>query len=358
MSRIAIDDGAGGHSLALLGPLAQHADHLAQLAKGKPLICVSDELVWSLHGPKLSAICEIDPILIPRGEEAKAWPTLITLIGELAARNHGRDRALLALGGGSIGDTAGLAAALYKRGCPIVHIPTTLLAQVDSAVGGKTAIDAEGEKNLVGTFHAPALIIADPAMLTTLDQRQMRAGMAEIVKYGAIADAAFFRWVEQHGRAVLDADPDACTEAAHQCITMKAAAVAGDVQDLKGQRALLNFGHSFGHAIESVAGLGTVLHGEAVAVGMVMAARFSAVTDRCAPAVPDRLESLLTSLGLPTRLDQVGLGGRGEQLFGPMRKDKKNLEGGMTLILLEDIGAARLVNDVSPSQLQDFLSSS
>ena len=356
MTEIHLDDGQGGSSRALIGALGEHADDILALASGDAqLPCVTDEHIWSLHGSHIADILPLDPIFVPRGEEAKSWQHLAAVIGHIAARNHVRGRPLLALGGGAIGDLAGLAAALYRRGTPIIHLPTTLLAQVDSAVGGKTAIDAEGEKNLVGTFHAPTLVVADPAFLTTLDARQMRAGMAEIVKYGAIADADFFEWVGRHGRAVLAADPEACAEAAARCIAMKAAAVEGDVEDKTGHRALLNFGHTFGHAIESIAGLGTVLHGEAVAIGMLLAARFSASAGRCSKEVPERLDALLRHLDLPSRLDHVGLSGRAGALFEPMLKDKKNESDNITLILLERIGKAVRVTDTPRGQLRDFL---
>lgn len=357
MTEIFLDDGQGGKSRALIGALGDHAEDIMSLAgSDAPLPCVTDEHIWSLHGNRVADLLPLDPIFVPRGEDAKNWTHLAAVISEIASRNHARGRPVIALGGGAIGDLAGLSAALYRRGTPIIHIPTTLLAQVDSAVGGKTAIDAEGEKNLVGTFHAPALVVADPDFLNTLDARQMRAGMAEIVKYGAIADAEFFDWIGRHGRAVLAADPGACAEAAGRCIRMKAAAVEGDVEDRTGQRALLNFGHSFGHAIESIAGLGTVLHGEAVSVGMLLAARFSAAAGRCSIETPEQLDALLRHLELPSRLDHVGLGGQAPALFEPMLKDKKNESENVTLILLERIGKAVRETDMPRGQLRDFLS--
>jgi len=357
MKPISIDDGQGGQSLAFVGPLGEQVDRIFALSNGSALPCVTEEHVWSLHGKRVSGLLPLEPIMVPRGEAAKQWPVLQQVIAELAKRNHPRSLPILAMGGGAVGDLAGLAAALYRRGCPVIQVPTTLLAQVDSAVGGKTAIDAEGEKNLVGAFHPPALIFADPAFLPTLDLRERRAGLAEIVKYGAIADVRFFTWVERHGEAILAADPEACAEAAYQCLTMKADAVAGDVKDLTGRRALLNFGHSFGHAIESAKGLGDILHGEAVAVGMCLAARCSAAWDYCDPRVPPRLEALLSELGLPTRLSDVGLAGKGADLLPLIERDKKNDATGVTLILLDDLGKARLVRDIASARLAAFLSS-
>ncbi|MBB3763301.1 3-dehydroquinate synthase [Sphingomicrobium lutaoense] len=355
MSFIELDDGIGGTGRAAIGPLSDHADLLASAADGAALPCITDEHVWKLHGHLLKDIIAVDPIFVPRGEAAKQWNILISLIAALAARSHPRSRPFLALGGGSVGDVAGLAAALYMRGTPVIQIPTTLLAQVDSAVGGKTAIDAEGQKNLVGTFHSPMLVLADPALLATLDRRQMRAGAAEIVKYGMIADEGFFRWMEAHGETVIAADAHACAEAAQQCIRMKADAVAGDLRDEKGRRALLNFGHTFGHAFESVAGLGTLLHGEAVAAGMVLASQFAAATEYCAPDVPKRLVQLLDRLGLPTNLGALGLAGKGTTLLPHMLRDKKSDGRTATLVLPERIGEARLLRAVDEQRLRAFL---
>ena len=222
------------------------------------------------------------------------------------ARLGPRNTPIVALGGGSVGDVAGLAAALFKRGCPIVHIPTTLLAQADSAVGGKTAIDAFGEKNLIGTFHQPSLVVADPALLDTLDERQLRAGYAEVVKYGLIDDPAFFAWCEANGARNLGR-PSGPSPPRDRTAIGKARIVSGDVEDRSGKRALLNLGHSFGHAIEAESGLGNVLHGEAVALGMCLAFRFSAESGLCPKSDADRVTAHLAACGLPTRLAEVGL---------------------------------------------------
>ena len=219
----------------------------------------------------------------------------------------------------------GLAASLFKRGCPVVHFPTTLLAQADSAIGGKTAIDAFGEKNLIGTFHQPALVVADPAFLDTLDQRQLRSGYAEVVKYGLIDDPAFFAWCEANG-ARRARRPPRPSPAGHR---------RGDPgqgpdrrraisKTASGRRALLNLGHSFAHAIEAEAGLGNILHGEAVALGMVLAFRFSSELGLCPAADAERVATHLAACGLPTRLADVGLAKRGAKLTGWMARDKKN----------------------------------
>ncbi|MEO7409829.1 MAG: 3-dehydroquinate synthase family protein, partial [Sphingomicrobium sp.] len=243
-------------------------------------------------------------------------------------------------GGGSVGDVTGLAASLFKRGCPVIHVPTTLLSQADSAIGGKTAIDAAGQKNLVGTFHMPALVVADPSLLDTLDQRQLRSGYAEIVKYGLIDDPAFFDWCEQHGAALIAGDRDARFSAIATCIRAKARFVTADPFDQTGHRALLNLGHSFAHAIEAEAGIGQLLHGEAVAIGLVLAFRLSVRLGLCPEADALRLAAHLRSLGLPTGLDQVGLARSGDALVELMRADKKNRSGQFTLILAHGIGRA------------------
>jgi 3-dehydroquinate synthase len=333
----------------LVGALAEARDRIPQGS-----LLVSENKVFALHGERVSALLGVaPPIVLPEGEAAKSWDVLHHLLGQLAARNASRSTPIVALGGGSVGDVTGLAASLFKRGCPVIHLPTTLLAQADSAVGGKTAIDAFGEKNLVGSFHQPALVIADPALLDTLDARQLRSGYAEIVKYGLIDDPAFFAWCLAHGDALLAGDPAARTHAITTAITAKARLVAGDVEDRTGQRALLNLGHSFAHAIESEAGLGKVLHGEAVAVGLILALRFSAALGHCDAASADRLAAHFADVGLPTSLAEVGV--NSPALVKWMARDKKNDGAALTLILARGIGQAFVARDVDPARLAAFL---
>jgi 3-dehydroquinate synthase len=258
-----------------------------------------------------------------------------------------------AFGGGAIGDLAGLAAGLFKRGMPIVHLPTTLLAQADSAVGGKTAIDALGQKNLVGMFHQPALVVADVDLLDTLDPRQLRAGYAEVVKYGLIGDPALFDWLEAHGSALLAGHRGHREEAVWQSVAAKARAVEADVMDRSGVRALLNLGHTFAHAIESAAGLGTVLHGEAVAAGMVLAFDLSARLGLCPKGEAGRVRDHLASAGLPTTLLETGVDR--SALLPLMRGDKKNEGGALRLVLARGIGQAFLSPGVPESQVSEFL---
>lgn len=354
MTVIRVDLPPRGYDV-LVGPLAAGLERIRDLARGARPILVSDARVFSLHGSALAEALGAELLLVPEGEAAKDWSQLHSLLGALAERRATRSSPVMALGGGSIGDVAGLAAALFKRGCPVIHIPTTLLAQADSAIGGKTAIDAFGQKNLIGTFHQPALVIADPSTLDTLDARQLRAGYAEVVKYGLIDNPAFFAWCEANGRGLLAGHPDLRRQAIVTSIEAKARIVADDVEDRSGKRALLNLGHSFGHAIEAEAGLGTVLHGEAVALGLALAFRYSAETGLCPLPEADRVIAHLASCGLPFRLADVGLTGRGAQLAGWMAGDKKNAAGRTALILARGIGRAFLDPNVDTRRLNDFL---
>ena len=355
MTVVRVDAGPRGYDV-VVGPIETGIDRIADLARGAAPVLVSEPRVFALHGDRVAAaLGTANPILVAEGEAAKDWAGLQHLIGELAARNVARSTPIVAFGGGSVGDLAGLGAALFKRGCPVVHIPTTLLAQADSAVGGKTAIDAHGEKNLVGTFHHPALVIADPALLDTLEPRQLRAGYAEVVKYGLIDEPAFFSWCEANGRGLIAGHRDLRTQAIVAAVRAKARIVASDVEDRSGQRALLNLGHSFGHAIESQAGLGQILHGEAVALGIVLGFLYSAELGLCPASDAERVAGHFASVGLPTRLAEVGLGGGGAALLAWLVRDKKNLDGGIALVLTRGIGRAFLDPSADPRRLSAFL---
>lgn len=352
MTVVRVESSRGGYDV-IVGPAEGSLERIRDLSHGIRPILVSEPKVFALHGESLAEPLGMDPFLLPEGEAAKDWNELHRLLNALAVRSASRDTPIVALGGGSVGDVAGLAASLFKRGCPVVHVPTTLLAQADSAIGGKTAIDAFGEKNLIGTFHEPVLVIVDPAQLDTLDARQLRAGYAEVVKYGLIDDPAFFGWCEANGTGVLAGHPDLRLHAVTTSIRAKARIVAGDLEDRKGKRALLNLGHSFGHAIESEAGLGNILHGEAVALGLAMAFRFSAETGLCPQGEADRVAAHLKACGLPTRLGEVGISGA--RLANWMARDKKNLQGQLSLVLARGIGRAFLEPVVDGRRLFDFL---
>lgn len=339
----------------IVGPIASAIDRIQELARGTTPVLVSDARIFALHGAAIAEVLGAVPVIVPEGEAAKDWAQLQSLLAALTECGATRSTPIIALGGGSVGDLAGLAAALFKRGCPIIHVPTTLLAQADSAVGGKTAIDAFGEKNLIGTFHQPALVIADPSFLDSLEARQLRAGYAEVVKYGLIDDAAFFAWCEANCRGLLAGHLDLRLHAITSSIEAKARIVAGDIEDRSGKRALLNLGHTFGHAIEAEAGLGAILHGEAVALGLALAFRFSSEAGLCPSGEAERVVTHLAGCGLPTRLAEVGLDGRGDRLVGWMARDKKNKAGRTALVLAHGIGAAYLEPAVDSRRLTDFL---
>ncbi len=351
MTMIRVDAGPASYDV-LVGPLEAGLAHLPSLFGEAPPVVISEPRVYGLHGECLAGR-SADPILVPEGEAAKDWGVLHQLLGELAGRNVDRATPILSFGGGSVGDLAGLAAALFKRGCPVVHVPTTLLAQADSAIGGKTAIDAFGEKNLVGAFHQPALVLADPALLDTLEARQLRSGYAEVVKYGLIDDPAFFAWCEANGGALLAGDHDLRHHAIVTAIRAKARIISGDVHDRSGRRALLNLGHSFGHAIEAEAGIGQLLHGEAIAVGMQLAFRFSAELGLCPATDADRVARHFASAGLPARLADIGIAG--SRLLDWIARDKKNSGAAITLILARGIGQAFLDRAVDRARLTAFL---
>jgi 3-dehydroquinate synthase len=347
--KVLIEDGLIGRAAALLEPFA----------RDKRLIVVSDERVWSLHGERLVAAVvpiSLRPLLVPPGEASKSWSMLNSVVERLLAEGSERSDHVVAFGGGVIGDLAGFAAAIVNRGCGFVQIPTTLLAQVDSSVGGKTGINAAAGKNLVGAFHQPSLVLIDPALLGTLNPRELRAGYAEVVKYGLIDDAAFFDWLEAQGARVLGGDADACRHAIATSVASKARIVAEDERETSGRRALLNLGHTFAHALEAETGYGErLLHGEAVAVGMVLAFDFSVERGLCPPADAARVRDHLSSVGLPVSLSEVGLTRSGSTLLRHMMRDKKVEGGRLTLILARGIGAAFVEKDVDSEEVERLL---
>jgi len=343
---------AGADYDVIVGPLAENLARMQQLAGDSLLPLVTDERVFGLYGNRLSRLTATEPIIVPEGEAAKDWRTVASIIDRLSALNVTRGTPILAMGGGSVGDVAGLAASLYKRGCPIIHLPTTLLAQVDSAIGGKTAIDAAGLKNLAGTFHHPSLVLVDPALLDTLDERQLRSGYAEMVKYGLISDPGFFAWCESNGEVVLSGDPVTRRAAIEYCVKAKAKIVAADPGDTGGMRALLNLGHTFGHAIEALANP-QLLHGEAVAIGITLAFQFSARLGYCSADEAVRVQTHLQSVGLPITIAEATLEGTG--LLEAMQSDKKARSSDLTLILAHGIGQAFVANHIDRDALAGFL---
>ena len=334
---------------------------LAPLLKQGRTAIVSDATVWALHGERLTkslaaAGISSQAIVVPPGEPSKSWEGLAEVSDRLLELELDRGDLIVAFGGGVVGDLAGFAAAIYKRGIDFVQIPTTLLAQVDSSVGGKTAIDTPRGKNLIGAFHQPKLVLADLDLLATLPEREMRAGYAEVIKYGLLGDFAFFEWLETNGPAVLAGDPDALAYAVARSVEMKAEIVEADEKEA-GRRALLNLGHTFGHALEAETGYGeALLHGEAVAAGSAIAFRFSAAQGLCSSQDAQRAEGAIAAAGLPTRLDQVGSGAfDAAKLVRHMGQDKKAEGGRLTFILARALGEAFVAKNVDGQAVRDFL---
>ena len=335
---------------------------VAPMLKTRRAMIVTDETVAELHLEALersleSAGISFEAFVLPAGEATKDFAHLSDLCNRLLLAGIDRGTTLIALGGGVIGDLTGFAAAILLRGLDFIQIPTTLLSQVDSSVGGKTGINAPEGKNLVGAFHQPKLVLADTTALTTLPRRELLAGYAEVVKYGAISDAAFFTWLESHGADLLDGAPELLTRAVEVSCASKAAIVAEDEKEA-GARALLNLGHTFGHALEAEVGYGgELLHGEAVAIGMVMAFDLSVQLGHCPSEDAARLRRHLAAVGLPTGLE--ALPGRiwdPRRLLGHMQKDKKVADGRITFILVRGLGEAFITRDVDPAEVTALLS--
>jgi 3-dehydroquinate synthase len=289
------------------------------------------------------------PILLPDGEAHKNWETLNSIFDSLLAARCERATTIFALGGGVVGDMAGFAAAVYQRGVPFVQIPTTLLAQVDSAVGGKTAINHPAGKNMIGAFYQPRVVLADTDTLQTLPQRELAAGLAEVIKYGFIRDLAFLDWLEANLDRLLARESEALAYAIEESCRNKAEVVGVDERE-SGQRALLNFGHTFGHAIEAGTGFGTWLHGEAVAAGMVLAAELSERMGYLSRVDVERITTVLKRAGLPVRAPDLGC----ERYIELMSHDKKVSDGKLKFVLLERVGSAQ-VSDAPIAALNDVL---
>ena len=293
---------------------------------------------------------------VAHGETSKSWDSLARLTDWLLDQGVERGDHVFALGGGVVGDLTGFACAILKRGCGFVQLPTTLLAQVDSSVGGKTAINTAAGKNLIGAFHQPSLVLADLGALGTLPERELRAGYAEVLKYGVLGDRGFFDWLEQDGRAVVALDPAATERAVATSVAAKARIVAEDERETSGARALLNLGHTFGHALEAETGFcDRLLHGEGVALGMVLAARYSARRGEISLADAQRVTAAVDAAGLPAEISALGLECDGRRLADHMLHDKKMDAGTLPFILLRAIGEAYLARDVEMTDIAAFL---
>jgi 3-dehydroquinate synthase len=307
---------------------------------------VTNPVVAALYLARVRAALErtgarVAEIVVEDGERAKGWATLERVFDALLDARLGRDAAIVALGGGVVGDLAGFAAAVYQRGVRFVQVPTTLLAQVDSAVGGKTAINHARGKNMIGAFHQPLAVVSDVATLDSLPDRELRAGLAEVIKHGVALDPPFFAWLESHIDKLLARERGALIYAVRRSCELKAAVVAEDERET-GRRALLNLGHTFGHAIEAATGFGPWLHGEAVAAGMAMAAHLSARAGTLPGAAVERITALISRAGLPIRPPQLAR----ERWHELIALDKKSADGRVRFVLLEAIGRASLKSDV------------
>ena len=335
----------------LLGSEALYAPHV----RGKSVAIVTNPVVQPLYLERVaSAIRRAGgkpmSIAIDDGEQAKSWSMLDRVIDALLAARLGRDAVLVALGGGVVGDLAGFAAAVYQRGVPFIQVPTTLLAQVDSSVGGKTAVNHARGKNMVGAFHQPLAVIADVSVLDTLPDRELRAGIAEVIKHGFILDLAFVDWLEANMAKLLARDRPALEYAVRRSCELKSQVVAADERE-SGVRAILNFGHTFGHAIETGVGYGEWLHGEAVGTGMVMAAELSALAGTLPRKDAERVKALIARAGLPMKGPNLGV----ERYLELMQVDKKAAGGKLRFIVLEGLGRAALRADIDEKLVRQSL---
>lgn len=321
--------------------------------RGRNALIVTNTVVGPLYQGRLQGMItrgRVSVVTLPDGEAHKTLATAGTVLDALVEHRIGRDGVVLALGGGVVGDIAGFAAAIYQRGIDFIQVPTTLLAQVDSAVGGKTGVNHPGGKNLIGAFHQPLCVLSDSDTLHTLPDRELAAGLAEVVKSGLIADGRFFDWIGDHAGALLARDAGALNQVIRRSCEIKADVVAGDERE-HGRRALLNLGHTFGHAIELTAGYGEWLHGEAVAAGMAMAARFSHALGWLAAADVERITRVLVDMKLPSAPPRSDP----DAFLAAMAMDKKVLGGQLRLVLLSSLGNARVTSDYPAAVLQAFV---
>ena len=337
--RIDVPHGQGQYPVfigqGLIAQPAVWAEHLS-----KQVLVITEDDVASHYQASieqaLSGLCAFEVMSVPAGEASKSVAQWSAILDRLVSMNAQRDVTLIALGGGVVGDLAGFAAASYMRGVSIIQIPTTLLAQVDAAIGGKTAINHPMGKNLIGAFHAPKAVIIDTATLVTLPDRDYRAGLAEVIKYGAIGDIAFFEWLETHTDALNQRDEAALKITIETSVKAKKSVVVRDEKE-SGERALLNFGHTFAHALEALTDYSTLRHGEAVAIGMVLATRLSERLGEVPNGTTERLKTLIENVGLPSERPASH---SPEQIIERMRLDKKNKDNTIRLVLLTTLGQA------------------
>lgn len=354
MNTLTVNLGDRSYPIFIGVDLLEQKNLVTPYVKAKQVMIVTNETIAPLYLEQTLALFndfETHHVILPDGEEYKNITVLNTIFDKLLTQHCDRQVTLVALGGGVIGDMTGFAAACYQRGVPFIQIPTTLLSQVDSSVGGKTGVNHPQGKNMIGAFHQPQCVLIDTNTLKTLEPRQLSAGLAEVVKYGLINDAEFFDWLEQNTQALLNLKPEAIAYAVERSCLDKANVVAQDEKE-KGMRALLNLGHTFGHTIEAGMGYGIVLHGEAVAIGMVLAANMSQRLGWMDAASVARIEAILQAMNLPTRIPQDVTT---ERMLELMKVDKKVQAGKVRLILMKGIGEALLVDDYPADVLQQTL---
>ena len=355
MRTVTVGLGARAYPIHIGEGLLARADLILPHLPQRKVSVVTNTTVAALYLDKFSATLrgagvEIVPVVLPDGEEHKNWQTLNAIFDALLSNRCERKSAIIALGGGVVGDLAGFAASSYQRGVPFIQVPTTLLAQVDSSVGGKTAINHPLGKNMIGAFYQPGMVLADTAMLHTLPSRELSAGLAEVIKYGLIMDLPFLGWLEANIGKLNERDPAALAYAVTRSCENKAAVVAADERET-GERALLNLGHTFGHAIEAGLGFGTWLHGEAVAAGTMLAARLSERMGLLTDADVRRMADLFVRAGLPVEAPLLGQ----DRYLELMGHDKKVENGKLRLVLLQSLGKAYMTSDFDLQELREVL---
>lgn len=354
MNTLKVELGERSYPILIGEGLLRQPDLIRQHVPARDILIVSNTTVAPLYMEPLSGALSDSRVveaILPDGESHKTLATVARILDVLVANRFGRDCTVVALGGGVVGDMAGFAASCYQRGVAYVQVPTTLLAQVDSSVGGKTGVNHPGGKNLIGAFHQPIAVIADAATLSTLPVRELRAGLAEVIKYGLLGDAPFFDWLEAHMDELLAADPRALSYVIQRSCEIKAQIVGRDERE-QGDRALLNLGHTFGHAVEAATHYTQWLHGEAIGAGLLMAATMSHECGMVEAVQVDRLRRLLQRVGLPVKIGGV----TPEVALEHMRIDKKVQGGRMRLVLLRSIGDSFVTADYSEQALQRTLS--
>ncbi len=354
MATLTLDLGERSYPIYIDSKLLADNNLLSSHIKAKRVCIITNNLVAPLYLDKIKQQLtdfQVDQVILADGEAEKNLDNFDKIMSHLLANTHGRDTTLIALGGGVIGDITGFAAACYQRGIDFIQIPTTLLSQVDSSVGGKTAVNHPLGKNMIGAFYQPKAVIIDVDSLKTLPAREFSAGMAEVIKYGILGDSEFFAWLEQNSRKIKAGEQTTLIEMIERCCQCKADIVSADETE-SGLRALLNLGHTFGHAIEAEQGYGNWLHGEAVATGMVLAAKLSVAMNLLEVSELRRIEQLLTTFDLPLIApENMGF----EAFIKHMRRDKKNIGGKLRLIIPTTIGQAVMRDDISEDMLQQIL---